>query len=233
MKNTKIKALVIAPHHDDEVIGCGGAIIQLIKDGVDVSVIHVFEGSSGVAGNSHKKSIKIRNNEALIAAKIGGWRVLPSLKFEDRTQSDPVMITHKLLPIIRKVQPTIIFAPHDHEQDFEHQRVASASWEAIWLSGTDNFLKYGKPHNNTELFLQYEVWRPMKKVDLYLDISNDIQEKKKLISAYTSQVELTSWIIGSVGLASYRGAMLMGKGYVEAFKVKMLKPTQIKHLLTK
>ena len=48
MDSNSKNVLVIAPHHDDESIGCGGTIALLTSKGYSVSVVHVYEGSSGV-----------------------------------------------------------------------------------------------------------------------------------------------------------------------------------------
>ena len=40
-------ALVVAPHCDDEVIGCGGLIAQLTSAGAQVTVLYVSDSSGG------------------------------------------------------------------------------------------------------------------------------------------------------------------------------------------
>ena len=53
--------LVIAPHPDDEVFGCGGAILNMVDSGCSVSIIYVTTGSV-----KYKESIK---KEALCVTK--------------------------------------------------------------------------------------------------------------------------------------------------------------------
>ncbi|MBT6751868.1 MAG: PIG-L family deacetylase, partial [Desulfobacula sp.] len=40
-------ALIFAPHPDDEVIGCGGAIIKHVENNDDVHVIILTDGCLG------------------------------------------------------------------------------------------------------------------------------------------------------------------------------------------
>ncbi|MDD3999043.1 MAG: PIG-L family deacetylase, partial [Candidatus Shapirobacteria bacterium] len=84
MDRDNLNVLVIAPHHDDEVIGCGGLISLLVSKGYNVSVVHVFNGSSGVAERSSKVSQKVRHVEAVAASKIAGFTLIPNLNFDDR-----------------------------------------------------------------------------------------------------------------------------------------------------
>ncbi|MFA5051879.1 MAG: PIG-L family deacetylase, partial [Patescibacteria group bacterium] len=43
-----MNVLVIAPHHDDEVIGCGGSIVLHADRGDVVAVAYVTQGWSGI-----------------------------------------------------------------------------------------------------------------------------------------------------------------------------------------
>ena len=67
------KTLVVAPHPDDESLGCGGAIALLRKFGREVSVLTMSDGTL-----SHPNSVKfppeklreLRENEMLAALEI-------------------------------------------------------------------------------------------------------------------------------------------------------------------
>lgn len=224
--------LIIAPHHDDEIIGCGGTLLALTEQGYEVFVQHVFEGSSGILNTKGKQSVDLRTLEAEQAAKIGGYKVLPNLGFKDRTENQITPISLKLIDTFRKVRPTIVFVPHDDEQDFEHQVVTKAGWEAQWLATTTNFLKPDqKPSTSVALYLGYEVWRPIAVTGTYFDITRFVEKKKELLAAFESQMNLTSWIDGSLGLNAYRGTMLQGHGYAEAFTVRNISSGTLEKLI--
>ena len=40
-------ALVLAPHYDDEILGCGGLLAQLTASGAAVRVLFLTDGSGG------------------------------------------------------------------------------------------------------------------------------------------------------------------------------------------
>ena len=44
------RVLIIAPHPDDEVIGCGGVILNYLEQGSDVTVVIVTNGEYGCFG---------------------------------------------------------------------------------------------------------------------------------------------------------------------------------------
>ena len=70
----KGRALVLAPHADDEVLGCGGAIMRHVENGDTVVVIIATDG--GYADDIEDKAAYMarRRQESLAAADILGYR---------------------------------------------------------------------------------------------------------------------------------------------------------------
>ncbi|MYJ24207.1 MAG: PIG-L family deacetylase, partial [Holophagales bacterium] len=44
------RVLVLAPHYDDEVLGCGGLLLQLAAGGAEIVCAFLSDGSGGVEG---------------------------------------------------------------------------------------------------------------------------------------------------------------------------------------
>ena len=64
--------LVLAPHPDDETLGCGGLIAMLRTSGVEVSIVFITSGSASHPNSkSHPPELlsKIREQEAIEACK--------------------------------------------------------------------------------------------------------------------------------------------------------------------
>lgn len=218
MKNsTRKKMLIIAPHQDDEVIGCGGLICYARQNNIDVDVVHVFAGTSGATEEGPRDSCQIRRQEALMSAKIGDYNVLKNLGFIDRDRKKDAFMQAELIKIIRKVRPDIILLPHIDESDMEHHVVSLYGKEAVWLSSVDIFSELGIPTKDKLNVFYYEVWTPILKPTFVLDITKYIDNKKDMLMAFISQMSTTSWVEGSIGLNSYRGTTQNGNGYAEAF----------------
>src|SRR5438034_31306 len=45
------RGLVLAPHPDDEVLGCGGTIARKVRQGTHVSIAFLTDGRGGLAGS--------------------------------------------------------------------------------------------------------------------------------------------------------------------------------------
>src|SRR5258705_86546 len=76
------KILVLAPHMDDEVLGCGGTIARHAQAGADVTVIFLTDGRRGIGtiaalpeperGRRERELVDTRKQEARRAGEILG-----------------------------------------------------------------------------------------------------------------------------------------------------------------
>ena len=67
------RALVFAPHQDDEVLGCGGTILSKIAAGADVRCVFLTDGSASHRGLlARDELVALRRREALAAGGILG-----------------------------------------------------------------------------------------------------------------------------------------------------------------
>ena len=214
----KKNILVIAPHQDDETIGCGGTISKLVTMGYDVKVVHVFSGTSGVPDCSPADSSRVRHKEAITAGKRGGYTVLDNLGFVDRDRSQDHLIQSRLIDLLRAVCPDIVFAPHVGESDYEHRVVSIAAREAAWLSATEIFPDLGPCMKTAPRILFYEVWKNIDKPVVVSDITKYQNKKQEMLQDFPSQMAQTDWVDGSLGNARYRGATTVGRGSVEVFE---------------
>lgn len=214
--------LVIAPHHDDEVLGCGGTIVKHSKAGDKVWVVYITKGWSGIPEiKSKKEAVKVREEEARNACKILGIKSYIFLREEDRNFLMSKGITHKLMKIIRKIKPNIIYAPHPKEKDREHKIVYEITKEASWLAKSPYLPQLGNPVNSIEYIYLYEVWTPMEAFIIKEDITNVIDTKIKALRAYKSQLRYLNLIDAISGLNLYRGSMGSNiKKFAEVFQIE-------------
>lgn len=220
MSNNRKTILVIAPHQDDETIGCGGTIVALVERGYDVRVVHVFAGTSGVHGAAPERSRETRHCEAKNAAHLGGYTLLPNLGFIDRDHSTDKTLQGALIRTIRQEKPVAIFVPHKQETDYEHRLVAVEAREALWLAATDIFPELGESIGIAPRVFYYEVWKNIDAPTVLNDITKYIDKKRAMLAAFASQMEHSGWIEGSIGRNAYRGVTTVGNGYYEVFETE-------------
>ena len=61
--------LVVSPHPDDEVFGCGGAIMRHLQNGKQVNVVIISDGAFGTEGEEKVRRVAQRESESCKAAK--------------------------------------------------------------------------------------------------------------------------------------------------------------------
>src|SRR5438093_1072629 len=71
-ENEVMNVLVVAPHPDDESIGCGGALCLHAQKGDRVVAVFLTSGELGLKHFPCEKAWQIREREARAAAKILG-----------------------------------------------------------------------------------------------------------------------------------------------------------------
>ncbi len=127
----------------------------------------------------------------------------------------------KLIKIVRKAKPALIYAPHPDEKDAEHRITYEITKEALWLSQSAYLPNLGKPIPPIESLRLYEVWTPMKNYLIKEDITDVIETKKEALLAYKSQIKHLDLIDATMGLNMYRGSMGSAtKKFAEVFQIE-------------
>ena len=181
----KVDILAFAAHPDDVEISCSGTIIKHIEMGYKVVIVDLTQGELGTRG-----TVKTRQKEAANASKILGIAERENLKMEDCFFESSEKNKKKIISIIRKYQPKLIFANSIKDRHPDHAKASSLVSEACFLSGLSKI--------KTEINGAVQMaWRPEAvyhyiqdyyiEPDFIVDISQQIDAKIKAIKAYKTQ----------------------------------------------
>ena len=125
------RLLVIAPHPDDESLGCGGLIASFARDGRQTHTVFVTDG-----GASHRNSVSwprarlaaAREAEAAEALAILGAGDHPRsfLRLHDADMAKPgtpghTAATHQLAQIVAAFSPDLVLLPWRRDPHRDHQ----------------------------------------------------------------------------------------------------------------
>lgn len=196
------KILVIAPHPDDETLGCGGTIARLTAMGAKVKIVLCTDDALEVEG----KSVRLEEFQLAIN-QLGHSQVFYMGEKDGTLKVNSERIESKLSHLISKEEIDWIFIPYILDVNEDHKAVANSIGKC---------LKGVKKIN----VAMYEVWTPILYPNLYIDITDTYTSKEKAVKCYKTQ-EIIYGIKEKVeGLDHLRTNLLMKKGYrhVEAFK---------------
>lgn len=219
--------LIFAPHPDDEVLGCGGSIVQHIAEGRCVHMAFLSSGEQGVPGVREEDAAVVRESEARQAAGALGVPEgnLHFLRLPDGGL-DPSSAEQfrVVLALLRELRPAVVYLPHPGDGSFDHQQAHRLIWLALEMSGSRNYAAAGTPHW-VPTVLGYEVWEPLARPALLVDLGRAAERKVRALACYSSQdkgpgqAEHTT--SGALAMARWRGAATTG-GHREAFAVLRL-----------
>lgn len=218
------KVLVLAPHMDDETIGCGGTLALHAKRGAQITVMFLTDGRHGsseinaLAGEERqrreKEYIELRTTEARAALMRLGVNRMICLDAEDGALSQCTWAAEKLRDVIRKLQPDLVYLPFYLEEHADHRAASQVLLDAV--AGTSlQFQCIG-----------YEVWTPLFP-NCLVRIDASVETKKQALLEYRSQLQQCDYLHASIGLNAHRSAGLLQEpgalvGYAEAFYVTSL-----------
>jgi LmbE family N-acetylglucosaminyl deacetylase len=206
--------LVLAPHYDDEVIGCGGLLASLVAGGARVVVLFLTDGSGGVEGvpasdsdrdgpgdDSSDAYTTRRRAESEQALGVLGVAESRQLGLPDGELSQHLPdLTDACASALEELQPDLVLVPGPLETTPDHQATFAALHES--LAG----LRRGEPREAAlaaTVFLAYEVNHPAYP-DLLVDVSDRLELVERALGCYQSQLERHDYSAAALGLRSYR-----------------------------
>lgn len=214
------KVLVIAPHPDDEVLGCGGTIKKYSKKGDEVFLCIVTKPYTPDWSEEYienkKKEIEDSNN--VLGIKKTFFLDLPTVKLDTVPQKQLNDLIYKC---VKEVNPEIVFIPFFGDINKDHQLVSESSRVAV----------RPKPGSKIKKVFLYEVlseteWaKPAQKIEEvfipnnYEDILDFLPDKLSAMESYKSELKEYPHprsLEGIEVLAKKRG-MEAGLKYAEAF----------------
>jgi LmbE family N-acetylglucosaminyl deacetylase len=203
-----MNVVVIAPHPDDEAIGCGGSICLQVERGNRVAVVFLTSGELGLKKLSREEVWKIREQEAERAAEVLGVADLSFLRRPDWYVGHAVEeAAAALRPVLQREAPRLIYLPHPQEWHPDHRACLPVVRRALESSDLP-----------IPTLLTYEVWTPLAQHDHGEDIASVMRRKLKAIRCYRSQLDQLRYDRAVRGLNQYRGALAWKCRYAEVFE---------------
>ncbi len=216
MAKRRKKILIIAPHADDEVLGCGGYLLQQSRECAE---IHIIFGTIGGADKRQDFSVRLSEAKAVSENLKANLVYLYSNKDALLDTIPSRDIITRLDKEIDEVRPDEIFINYrSHHQD--HIKMYDCAMASIRLR--EGYMP--------QLVALYEYPFITESADsinggkMYCNISDVIDEKVALFNLYASQVRQSPSPLNEMGirsLASVRG-MECGVEYAEKFYVQKM-----------
>ena len=218
------RILIIAAHPDDEILGCGGTIARLNKEGYESYSIILGEGitSRDNTRDRIKNESKIINlkEQANRANELLGIKKVFFFDFPDnRFDTVPFLDIVKIIEEVKnQIKPEIIFTHYEKDLNIDHQityKVAITATRPVKEETVKEIYSF-------EIQSSTEWSYPLSfSPDVFFNISGTINIKLKALKEYKSELREYPHprSLEGVELIAKNWGMKVGLSYAEAFKI--------------
>jgi len=218
-----MNVLAVGCHPDDLEIGCGGTLAKYVRNGDKVFMCIVASGNVGHRVIPSEELAVIRREEAMASGGIIGAEVIMLGADDLFVRSEDTKLKKKVVDVIRYAKPDIIITqPFDDYMD-DHEETAKLVFGAS-MAATVN--KYVTDHEFfpelTPIYFMEPLWGVDSLPDEYVDISDQIDTKLRMLSCHQSQIK---WlkdhdqidVLENTRIMSRFRGIQCGIGYAEGF----------------
>ncbi len=216
-----MKILVVSAHPDDEIIGCGGTLLKHKSNSDEIAwviVTNISESHGFSKERVASRQIEIETIKRALGVEIIHLLNYPTMQLDDTLLNEMIP---RIATIFQNYTPEIIYllnrsdAHSDHRITFEAVMACTKSFRHPYIK---RVLMY-ECISETEFApaLPEKVFIP----NYFVDISNFLQEKLRLLSVYHSELgehPFPRSLRNIEALAVFRGASV-GVEYAEAFQL--------------
>ncbi len=180
--------LVIAPHADDESLGCGGTLLRHKSEGNNIHWLLVT-GMSEASGFNEKR-IAIRQKEIDLVAEHYGFDSINQLGLPPAAlETLPIgTLIGGISDVINKIKPDIVYVPYRNDAHSDHELVFDAAMSAT-KSFRYPFIKKVLAYetiSETDFGMKPEDggFRP----NVYINISSFMEKKLDILDIFESEM---------------------------------------------
>ena len=183
-----MRVLVIAPHPDDEVLGCGGTIVRHAKQGDSVYVCIVTKAYAPDWSEEFLKNrpLEIAESNKILNITRTYFLDYPTVKLDTIPQKE---LNEAIAKVVSEISPQVLYVPHRGDLTTDHRLVFDAAMVVVRpkpVAVIKRVLSY-ETLSETEWAAPFPESAFMPNV--YVDISDALETKLKAMAAYKTELK--------------------------------------------
>lgn len=187
-----MKILIIAAHPDDEVLGCGGTIARLSKEGHEISIVILGEGITSRylhREDADKEILQNLQEHSFQVARLLGAKDLQIFDLPDnRFDTIPLLdIVKNIEGCIEKIKPDCVYTHHSSDLNLDHVLINRATLIAtrpLEKSSVNIVLSYEVPSSTEWAF---QTTGPGFQPNIFVDINKTLDTKIEAMKMYDGE----------------------------------------------
>jgi len=180
--------LVIAPHPDDETLGCGGTVLRHIENGdrVHWAIVTAVKTSHGFS----EERVQSRDEEIQAVARSYGFAGVHRLDFPTMTLDTIPKgeLIGALGRVVKEISAQILYVPYRNDAHSDHAAVfdaAAACAKTFRYPSVRSVRAYETP-SETEFGIRPDD--PGFRPNLFIDIADHLERKLEIMSIFASEL---------------------------------------------
>ncbi len=218
-----MKVLAVGAHPDDLELLAGGTLARLRADGHEVTMCHVASGNRGSYHLTADQAAATRLVEARTATdEIGARHATLGIPDCEVNAADPVQ-RRQAVDLVRRHRPDLIITHGSEDYMADHNETSRLLFDASFFASVPLFETQESPHDLVPAMYYMDTVNGLGSTPTeYVDISDVIEVKTRMLAAHASQLE---WLREHDNIdvladmrtvSAYRG-LQCGVGFAEGF----------------
>jgi LmbE family N-acetylglucosaminyl deacetylase len=182
------KILVVAPHADDETLGCGGTILKHIENGDEVYWLLV----TGMCKETGFTELQIKTRKLEISKVIESYKItetfqlkLPPARLDTLALGD---VISAIADVVKCVQPEVVYTVYRNDAHSDHEVVFDAVMSAT-KSFRYPFIKRVLAYETiSETDFSMKPEDPGFKPNVFVNIEKHLEEKLNILNIFESEI---------------------------------------------
>lgn len=182
------RVLVVAPHADDESLGCGGTLLKHKQNGDEIHWLIVTQMSSA-CGYSEEAMLK-RQEEVLAVTQQYGFKSVHQFAFSPAlldTESKSNLVD-AFSAVMNQVKPQIVYTPFRNDVHSDHEvvfDVVASTTKSFRYPFIEKILAY---ETLSETDFNIKPGNTMFSPNVFVDISEFMEKKISILKLYASEM---------------------------------------------
>jgi LmbE family N-acetylglucosaminyl deacetylase len=187
-----MKVLVVAAHPDDEVLGCGGTMARLAREGHTVDIAIMAEGIT--SRHSHRDDAdaaqlsRLHQHAHAAAAKVGAKGVRLFKLPDNRLDTVPLLDIVKLVEdLVQELQPEVIYTHHPGDLNIDHgvvHRAVLTATRPLPGQSVREIYAFEVPSSTEWAFQRLE---PVFRANVFVDVTATLEAKLAGFACYQGE----------------------------------------------
>jgi LmbE family N-acetylglucosaminyl deacetylase len=187
-----MSVLVVAAHPDDEILGCGGTMTRLAREGREVRIAILAEGMS--SRYAHREDADPRQLQQLharaqqAADKVGAKEVVLCKLPDNRLDTVPLLEVVKLVEeLVARFRPEVIYTHHPGDLNVDHgvvHRAVLTATRPVAGQCVRDIYAFEVPSSTEWAFQRLE---PSFRPSVFVDITETLETKIEALACYDTE----------------------------------------------